>query len=323
MTENRRMALLTGGGLLVALVATAIFAVAYIGALHKPTPHAVPIGVTEPRAAALLEETNGAFKAHTETSTAQLRHDLQQRTITGGLVGTTLYIASGESYTAAATITAAFTKLVPKLQVVDVAPLQPGDPRGTSLFYLTVALTFGGYFAATVVSTLLGYGLHSHRRAAARIGALAGFSVAAGLVGATVVDVAFGAIQGHFLSLTLAGALLAFAVAAATSAFQSALGITGTLVAMVAFIMFGNSSSGGAYEGTFMPGLWRAIGPYLPGGAGLSAFRAIVYFDSANTAGRFTVLAIYASVGALVTIVVGWRRGPRLPELELAAAASV
>ena len=84
-----------------------------------------------------------------------------------------------------------------------------------------------------------------------------------------------------------------------------------------------DSSSGGAYEGTFMPGLWHAIGPYLPGGAGLSAFRGIVYFDSANTAGRFTVLAIYAIAGALVTIVVGWRRGPRLAELELAAAASV
>ena len=309
--------------MLVALVATAIFAVAYIGALHGPAPHAVPIGVTDARTAAQLHAAGGAFVARPEPARVQLLHALKERKITGGLVGTTLYVASGESYTAAATLTTAFTKLVPGLHVVDVAPLQSGDPRGTSLFYLAVALTFGGYFAATVVSTLLGYGLPSHRRAATRIGALAVFSVAAGVVGASVVDAAFGAIKGHFWSIALVGALLAFAVAAATSAFQSALGIVGTLVAMVAFIMFGNSSSGGAYPGTFMPPFWHTIGPYLPGGAGLSTLRSAVYFDHTNIAGRLAVLIVYAVVGSAVTIAVGWRSAPRLADLEIAAAASV
>jgi hypothetical protein len=317
------MTLMTVGGLLVALVATAIFAVAYIGALHKPTPHKVRIGVVDARSAAALGTTGGAFEARLEPNVLRLRDDLKNRAIAGGLVGHTLLVASGASYTTAATLEAEFRKLDPQVQVEDVAPLQPGDPRGTSLFYLAVALSFGGYFAATVVSTLLGYGIHSHRRAAGRVGALAAFSVAAGLVGALVVDVAFGAVTGHFILLAAIGALLAFAVAAATSAVQSALGIAGTLVAMVAFIMFGNSSSGGAYQGTFTPGFWHAIGPYLPAGAALSAFRGIVYFDGANIDGRLAVLAIYAVVGAVVTIVVGWRRGPRLAELELSVAASV
>jgi hypothetical protein len=319
----KRRNLLTVGSLFVALVLMAIFASAYIGALHKPAPHAVPIGVTDARTGAVLQAAGGAFAARREPDLARLRHDLKDRKISAGLVGRTLYVASGASYSTSVFLSAAFSKQLPGLQVVDVAPLQVGDPRGLSLFYLAFAFVFGGYLAATVVSTLLGYGLHSHRRAALRLVALAVFSVMAGVVGAALVDVAFGAIKGHFLSVAAVGALLTFAVAAATQGLQFALGIAGTLVAMVAFIMLGNSSSGGAYQGTFIPGFWRAIGPYLPPGAGLSSLRSVVYFDGANVAGRLTVLAVYAIVGAVVTVVLGWRRGPQAAELEVATAAAL
>jgi hypothetical protein len=40
--------------------------------------------------------------------------------------------------------------------VADVAPLPPGDSRGLTIFYVTIAWVFGGYFAATVIMTLLG-----------------------------------------------------------------------------------------------------------------------------------------------------------------------
>jgi hypothetical protein len=195
--DERRTHRLAAGALLVALIATAIFVAAYVGALHRPTPHAVPIGVIDARTATALGRPGGAFEARKEPNVAQLREDLKNRKIAGGLVGGTLFVASGESYTTAATLTAAFTKLSPGLKVVDVAPLQAGDSRGTTLFYLAIALSFGGYFAATALSTLLGTGIRSHRRAAARVGALAAFSLAAGIVVAFLADVAFGAIEGH------------------------------------------------------------------------------------------------------------------------------
>jgi hypothetical protein len=321
--DERRTYRLAAGALLVALITTAIFATAYIGALHTPTPHAVPIGVINTRTATGLEQAGDALAAHKEPNVAQLREDLKTRKIAAGLVGGTLFVASGESYTTAATLAAALTKRSPGLRVIDVAPLQAGDSRGTTLFYMAVALGFAGYFAATALSTLLGTGLRSRRRAAARVGGLAGFSLAAGIVVAFLADVAFGAIEGHFLAIAGIGALLAFAVGAATSALQAAFGIGGTLIAMVAFIMLGNSASGGAYQGTFTPGFWRAIGPYLPAGAGLSALKGAVYFDGTNIVGRLVVLVLYAAVGALVTVVLAWRRGLRIPELELAAAAAV
>lgn len=283
----------------------------------------MPIGVIDARTAGALEQAGDAFAVHKEPNVAQLREDLKNRKIAGGLVGSTLFVASGESYTTAATLTAALTKLSQALKVVDVAPLQAGDSRGTTLFYAAIALSFGGYFGATALSTLLGSGLRSHRRAAARVGALAAFSLAAGIVVAFVADAGFGAIEGHFLAMAGIGALLAFAVGSATSGLQAAFGIGGTLIAMVAFIMLGNSASGGAYQGTFAPGFWRAIGPYLPAGAGLSALRGAVYFDGTNIVGRLMVLVLYAVVGALVTIVLAWKRGLRIPELELAAAASI
>jgi hypothetical protein len=155
------------------------------------------------------------------------------------------------------------------------------------------------------------------------MGALAAFGVAAGFTGALIVDQAFGAITGHFWPLAGIGMLISFATGAATAALQSLLGVVGTLVCLVAFVMFGNASAGGAYQGTFIPGFWRTIGPWLPGGAGVSSLRGAVYFDGANITGRLLVLGVYAAVGVAVAIAVGWRRGPSAPELELASAGAV
>lgn len=42
--------------------------------------------------------------------------------------------------------------------------------------------------------------------------------------------------------------------------------------------MLGNPSSGGSYAPELPPGFWRAIGGYLPPGAGTAAVREVVYF---------------------------------------------
>jgi hypothetical protein len=315
----RRRILLTAGGLVVALLAMAAFAAAYVGAFHDPTPHHVPIGVIDARSAAAVDASNGAFSARREPTLAALVHDLKARTIAAGLAGHTLYVASGESYTTAATVRAVFSKQINGLAVRDVAPLAPGDPRGTTLFYLVIASVFGGYLAATIVNLLLG-STPTRLLAAARVGALAIFAGLAGLVSASIVE-GYGAITSHFLALWWLGAFIVFAAAAATAALQTALGVAGTGIAMVVFIILGNSSAGGPYQLSFAPGFWRAIGPYLPQAAGLSALRGAVYFDGTNIGGRLAVLAAYAVIGSIVCIAIGKRRGPSADELEVAAAA--
>jgi hypothetical protein len=320
MPQLRQRILLTAAGLAVALVAMAAFAAAYIGAFHDPTPHHVPIGVIDARSAAAVNASHGAFSAHRESTIPTLIHDLKARKVAAGLAGRTLYVASGESYTTAATVVAAFGKQITSLTVNDIAPLASGDPRGTTLFYLVIASVFGGYLAATLANLLLGYGTPTRLLAAARIGALATFAGLAGLVGASIVN-GYGAITSHFFALWWIAAFVVFAAAAATAALQTALGVAGTGIAMLVFIILGNSSAAGPYQLTFAPGFWRAVGPYLPQAAGVSALRGAVYFDGTNIGGRLAVLAVYAAVGSIVCIAIGKRHGPRADELEVAAAA--
>jgi hypothetical protein len=321
VTTSRHRPALTTGALLLALLAMAAFAAAYIGALHDPRPHHVPIGAVDARTSAALDVSQGAFSSRREPSPAALVRDLKARKIAAGIVGRTLYVASGESYTTAATLIAVFGKQVKGLRVREVAPLAPGDPRGTTLFYLVIAAVFGGYLAATLVSLLLGYGTRTRLLATARIGALVVFAVLAGAVGASVVA-AYGAITSHFLALWWITAFVVFAAAAATAALQTAGGSVGTGVAMVVFIILGNSSAGGPYQLTFAPGFWRAVGPYLPQAAGVSALRGAVYFDGTNIGGRLGVLSVYSIAGSIICVAIGRRHGPRADELELASAAS-
>jgi hypothetical protein len=321
-TELRlgRRILLTAAGLFVALLAMAAFAASYVGVFHDPTPHHVPIGVIDSRSAAAVNASHGAFGAHQEATIAELIRDLKARKVAAGLAGRTLYVASGESYTTAATVSAVFGKRMTGLAVSDVAPLASGDPRGTTLFYLVIASVFGGYLAATLISVMLG-GTPTRLLAAARIAALATFAGLAGLVGASIVN-GYGAITTHFFAIWWIAAFVVFAAAVATAGLQTAFGIAGTGTAMVVFIILGNSSAGGPYQLTFAPGFWRAVGPYLPQAAGLSALRGAVYFDGTNIGGRLAVVAVYAGVGSIVCIAIGKRRGPRADELEVAAAAS-
>src|SRR6266851_5069836 len=71
----KQRALLTAAGLVIALLALAAFAAAYIGAFHDPTPHHVPIGVINARTAAAVDASHGAFSAHREPTLAALSHD--------------------------------------------------------------------------------------------------------------------------------------------------------------------------------------------------------------------------------------------------------
>ena len=60
--------------------------------------------------------------------------------------------------------------------VTDVKPLPPKDPNGTAAFYAMIAWVFGGYIASTLIGLIGNPRSRSRRRAAARIGALAGVS---------------------------------------------------------------------------------------------------------------------------------------------------
>lgn len=313
---------LAAGGLVAALVLTLLFAYSYVAALHDPHPQHMPIAVIDPRAASAVQSSGGLFVPRSYGSESAVNAALHRRDVLVALVPPRLLIASAGGYAATQYAAAAFTRAQPQLRVVDVAPLPAADSHGLTLFYLTVALIFGGYFAATIVTTLVGPQSRSHRGAALRVGALLVFSILTGFLTAVVVGPLIGALSGHVAEAGAIGSLVVFAAAMATSALQALLGVAGTLVALVAFVLLGNPSAG-LYPGSFVPGFWRAIGPWLPGGAGLSALRGSVYFDGTAIGGRLALLAVYAGAGAAITIALGWRRGLHAPEAEMATAAAV
>src|SRR2546430_5704103 len=67
----------------------------------------------------------------------------------------------------------------PAVRVTDVKPLPLKDPNGTAAFYAVIAWVFGGYIGATLIGLIGSPRSTSRRRAAARIGALAGFGIVA------------------------------------------------------------------------------------------------------------------------------------------------
>ncbi|HZO61654.1 MAG TPA: hypothetical protein VFB35_01595 [Gaiellaceae bacterium] len=313
---------LAAGGLVAGIVLTLLFAFSYVGALHDPHPTGMAIGVVDARSAAAVEASGGLFRPRAYPDEARVRAALRRREVLAALVPPRLLVDTAGGYAATQYVQFAFTRAQPRLQVEDVAPLPAGDSRGLTLFYLSIALIFGGYFGATVITTLVGPRSPGHRGAALRVSGLVAFALITGFLCAVLVGPILDTVPGHVLEIGAIGTLVVLAAAMATSALQSVLGIAGTLVAMVAFVIFGNSSAGGAYPGSFVPGFWRDVGPWLPTGAGLSALRGEVYFGGAAIGGRLLLLGVYALAGALLTIGLGWRRGLRIADDDAATAAA-
>jgi hypothetical protein len=313
--------------MLVAAVLTALFATTYILSLGNPKPHDVPIAVVGPgaaRVAAELERT-GAFRTVVVPTAAAAREEIDARRVYAALfpVEQRLIVSQAAGYSAATFVSSALSAQAAArggtLDVTMAHPLPPDDPRGLVLYFFVLAMVFGGYIGATVLSALAGTSPTTLRSGERRLIALALFSVVAGGLTTLVAGVALDHFAGHLLELTGLAILVVFAVAAAVAALQIAIGILGSLVAMIVFIWLGSQGSSGASAWELLPWFTRSIGPYLPAGAGVDAARSIVYFDGVRVWRDILVLLGYAAAGSLVVLLVGRRRGLSLPnEAELA-----
>ena len=190
----------------------------------------------------------------------------------------------------------------------DLVPLQAGDGRGLTGFYLVVGWVLGGYLMAAILGIVNGPRPSGPRDALNRLAAVVPYAIVSGLGGVLIVDQLLGALTGHFVALWLLGTLVVAACAAATMALEVLFGIVGIGVVILAFVILGNPSAGGPYPPALLPSFWRAISGWLPNGAGTDTVRRIVYFGSHGISGHLLVLAGYVLVGVVLTFAASHRR---------------
>ncbi|MEU9959346.1 DUF3533 domain-containing protein [Streptomyces sp. NPDC050982] len=298
-----------------------LFIASYVGALHNPKPKDVAFGVVAPGAAAdqavtRLKQLPGKPldpRALPDRETA--RDQIVNRDIDGALVidpaGTTdtLLVASGGGKVLAGALTALVTGLEKDqgrtVRTVDVVPADAQDANGLTTFYLVVGWCVGGYLCASALAISAGARPANPRRATIRLVAMVLFAIVGGLGGALIVGPVLGALPGSVWALWGLGALITFAVGAATLAFQCLFGIVGIGVAVLLIVILGNPSAGGALPPPMLPPFWRAIGPALPPGAGTWTARSIAYFKGNDTTASLLVLSAWAAVGSAVTLIAG------------------
>ncbi|MFD0314036.1 DUF3533 domain-containing protein [Streptomyces flavalbus] len=295
-----------------------LFIASYVGALHDPEPKDVPFGVVAPGAAAeqtvarLAELPGDPLDPRTVADEATARQRILDRDLDGALVvdpgGTrdTLLVASGGGSALATALEHLVTELERAerrtVRTVDVAPASDQDFDGLSSFYLVVGWCVGGYLCASILAISTGARPANPRRAAIRLLVMALVAIVGGLGGAVVVGPVLGALPGAVVDLWGLGALITFAVGAATLALQGVFGIVGIGLAILLVVIAGNPSAGGAFPLPMLPPFWKAIGPALPPGAGTWAARSIAYFKGNDTTVSLLVLWAWAVLGVAVTM---------------------
>jgi hypothetical protein len=316
-----------------ALVLTLAFAFSYVGAFHDPTPHNVPVAVVGPPAVtSQLDALPGdPLDARQASSRADGLSQIDDREVYGAYDATTnrLFVASAANRATAIALEATFdrvaaTKGTPAVRVTDVKPLPPEDTNGTAAFYAVIAWVFGGYIGSTLLGLIGSPRSRNRQRAAARIGAFAGFGTVAGILSVLMLRACFGAFSGHMVALCAIAALTIFASGAATGGIQAAAGPAGTGLVILVFVILGNAASGGPFARPLLPGLWRTIGGVLPPGASVDLARSALFFDGARVVGPILVLVGWVALGTALAVAFGGRIvDPVDIEARAAAGAAV
>ncbi|CAN5304397.1 DUF3533 domain-containing protein [soil metagenome] len=312
------VSLRTVGLVVGVLLLQVAFIASYVGAFHDPTPHDVTIGVVAPSAEEVVGELDSLdgspLAAQVVADQAQARDLVISGDLTAAFVvgteaeeGDSLIIASGGGSSLATAVEQVLTGVETQqgrtIDVTDVVPLESGDARGLTGFYLVIGWLVGGYLVASLLGVAKGARPATARRAAIRLGAAVPYAVLSGLGGALVVDPLLGALTGHFWGLWGLGTLLVLSAATVTMALQVLAGTLGIGLTVLLFVVLGNPSAGGAYQTELLPAFWRVLGTWIPNGAGTTAVRRIVYFPDQSVVWQVLLIAAYAVVGAAVTLV--------------------
>jgi hypothetical protein len=295
-----------------------VFVGSNVAANHEPRPHSLPLGIVGPPAvvAAITGELDrrapGAFAVLAYNSPAAARTAILHRSIYGALEPgppPVLLVADAASSFVAAllqqTFQAAAQAQGQRLTVHDLAPLPPSDSTGATSFSATLSLVIVGIRGTSMI-----YLVTQNRPLAVRLTALVILAAGAGLLTAIVTNVVVGAFSGHFLAVWGVATLFVLAMVMPVAAFPVLLGLPGTAVGLVVFVVVGDPASGGSTAPQLLPNPWRVISQGLPPGAAATAMRDVVYFQGYGATRALLTLGAYAVLGAIAAVTVNRLRPP-------------
>ncbi|MFZ3595901.1 ABC transporter permease [Streptomyces sp. BH104] len=294
---------------LILAAAAALFAGSYTYSMANPTPHHIPTGVTGEHDAARRSAFVGAMekaldaqldlklydspRAAREALDAQKIYAVFDVRDNGARVRLDVSGASG------VTVAQVFTEAAPPVSkatgipvtVKDVNPLQGGDPRGLTIFYITLAAVIIGFVGAIQLS-VHARGLNPAERIAFTVAyaLLGGFAVAA------VADWGLGAVDLPFVESWLILALTMFTCGMVFTMFNTFFHRWAMIPTWGLLVLLGNPASGGAVAPPLLPTFIGRLGQWLPPGASYNAQHTAVYFQGNQHAFPFLVLAGWSVV---------------------------
>ncbi|MBF6171311.1 ABC transporter permease [Nocardia blacklockiae] len=294
--------------------AAGLFAGSYTYILANPTPHRIPVAVlqtgstTPSQDAAYLtgmdKALNGALHVDRFDDPGAAREAVEAQRVFAIMDvrqpdRVTVDVASASGSSVAEVISSAATQVGRQVQlpvtVTDINPLQPGDPRGLAIFYITLAAVIIGFVGAIQLSV--------HARAlnpAERIAYTAAYSVLGGFVIAAVVDWWLGALRLPFVESWFILALTMFTSGMIFTMFNTLFGRWAMIPTWGLMVLLGNPSSGGAVSWPLLPSVLGSIGRWLPPGASVNAQHTAVYFAGHQHLFPFLVLAAWALAASAV-----------------------
>src|SRR4051812_505631 len=190
------------------------FIFSYIGAFHAPQPYRIPVTVVAPAQVSgqLIDQLN-AIAGQPVTATTSADADEGRNALRIGATsavyvvnpeGTddSLLVASGGGTAVATAVEELFTKAAAQqhrtFTIDDAVPLQEGDARGLSGFYLVIGWAVGGYLFAAMLGIAKGSRAATFPRALWRLGATVPYALASGIGGAVIAEHVLHALGGHF-----------------------------------------------------------------------------------------------------------------------------
>ncbi|MGH3170297.1 MAG: hypothetical protein ACRDN0_30995, partial [Trebonia sp.] len=314
---------------LAAIAIQFLMVTAYAWSAASTAPRNVPVAITGPaqQVAAVTGKIElaqpGAFRLVPAGSPGQAAADITSRQAYGAIVlagaaaspstpnATTppdakpkVLVASGASPAIANILKGLAGHLdgTPAPAVRDLVPSAPADPNGTGFAFTVLPIAMSSLAAGILLSMGI-------RRRAYHAAALVAFGAGGGLASIAVAHTWLGLLPGSFPVLASATGLAALAAAAGVSGL-SRLGAllgrpsAGTAVGGALIMLVGNPFSGAGSAPEMLPGAWGLAGQCLPNGALATLLRSVAYFDGTRSAGPWTVLAVWAIAGLLLTALV-------------------